>query len=68
MIDPVAIGNRTYEALKLQLTDNCYYFALPGELYAAIDEGKAKQNFQKALVLVRTKSDKQTITKRINKL
>jgi RNA polymerase sigma factor (sigma-70 family) len=78
---PVAALNRTYalskangkqkaitEAEKLNLTNNHFYFVLLGELYSDIDTIKAKQNFQKALLLARTVTDKQTIQGKIEKL
>jgi RNA polymerase sigma-70 factor (ECF subfamily) len=78
---PIAALNRTYalskangkpEAItvaeKLNLTDNHFYFALLGELYAGIDNTIAKQNFQKALSLSRTTPEKQAIQKKIDKL
>ena len=78
---PIAALNRTYalskangkqeaitEAEKLNLTGNHFYFALLGELYTGIDNIKAKQNFQKALSLAKTETDKQTIQRRIDKL
>ena len=78
---PIAALNRTYalskangkqeaiiEAEKLNLTDNHFYFTLLGELYTGIDNNKAKQNFQKAISLAKTQTDKQTIQKKIDKL
>ncbi|MFL5787436.1 MAG: RNA polymerase sigma factor [Flavisolibacter sp.] len=78
---PVAALNRTYalskaygkqkaieEAEKLKLTDNHFYFTLLGELYTGIDNRKAIQNFQLALSLAKTQSDKQTIQKKIERL
>jgi RNA polymerase sigma-70 factor (ECF subfamily) len=78
---PIAALNRTYalstanrkeeaivEAEKLTSTDNHFYFALLGELYTDIDNQKAKQNFQKALSLAKTQTDKQTIQKKISGL
>jgi RNA polymerase sigma-70 factor (ECF subfamily) len=78
---PVAALNRTFalskangkheaiiEAEKLNLASNHFYFTLLGELYTEIDNVKAKQNFQKALSLARTQTDKQTIQKKIEKL
>jgi RNA polymerase sigma factor (sigma-70 family) len=75
---PIAALNRTYalskangkqvaiaEAEKLNLTDNQFYFALLGELYTDIDNIKAKQNFQKALSLAKTQTDKHIIQKKI---
>jgi RNA polymerase sigma factor (sigma-70 family) len=78
---PIAALNRTYalskanskqeaitEAEKLNLADNHFYFTLLGELYKNIDNNKAKVNFQKALVLAKTKTDKQTIQTKIDSL
>ena len=78
---PIAALNRTYalskangkqeaitEAEKLNLANNHFYFALLGELYTGIDNIKAKQNFQKALSIARTLTDKQTIQKKIENL
>ncbi|WP_426667381.1 RNA polymerase sigma factor [Mucilaginibacter sp. McL0603] len=78
---PIAALNRTYalakangkqeaiiEAEKLNLADNQFYFALLGELYTDIDNQKARQNFQKAILLARNQADKQTIQKKIDKL
>ncbi len=78
---PLAALNRTYalskangkqeaitEAEKLNLTDNHFYFTLLGELYTDIDNKKAKQNFQKAISLAKTQTDKQTIQKKIAKV
>jgi RNA polymerase sigma factor (sigma-70 family) len=78
---PIAALNRTYalskangkaeaiiEAEKLNLTDNHFYFTLLGELYKDIDRHKAKVNFQKALSLAKTQTDKQTIQKQIDLL
>jgi RNA polymerase sigma factor (sigma-70 family) len=78
---PIAALNRTYalskangkeeaiiEAEKLNLTDNHFYFTLLGELYTNIDSKKAKLNYQKALALAKTKTDKQIIQVNIDKL
>ena len=78
---PVAALNRTYalsktngkqegiiEAEKLNLTGNHFYFTLLGELYTSIDNNKAKENFQKALSLAKTQTDKHTIQRKIDKL
>jgi RNA polymerase sigma factor (sigma-70 family) len=78
---PVAALNRTYalskangkayaiiEAEKLNLENNHFYFTLLGELYKDIDNIKAKQNFQKALSLAKTQTDKRTIEKKIEGL
>jgi len=78
---PVAALNRTYalskangkagaiiEAEKLNLADNQFYFALLGELYAGIDNEKAKQNFEKAFSLAKTHAGKQAMQNKIDKL
>ncbi len=52
------------EAEKLNLRGNHFYFVLLGELYTGIDNIKAKQNFQTALSLARTITDKQTIQRK----
>ena len=78
---PIAALNRTYalskangkidaikEAEKLNLTNNHFYFTLLGELYKDINNIKAKQNFEKALSLAKTQTDKQTIQKKIKNL
>lgn len=78
---PIAALNRTYalskangkeeaiiEAEKLSLTNNHYYYTLLGELYKETDSKKAKNNFEKALSLAKTKTDKQTIRLKIDKL
>lgn len=78
---PIAALNRTYalskangkqeaivEAEKLKLTNNHFYFTLLGELYRDINNEKAKENFQKALSLAKTQTDKQTIQKKIDNL
>ena len=75
---PIAALNRTYalakangkqeaiiEAEKLQLTGNHYYFMLLGELYTGVDNGKALQQFQQAISLAKTQSDKQLIQKKL---
>ena len=78
---PIAALNRTYalsktngkevaiaEAEKLNLTGNQFYFALLGELYTGVDNKKARQNFQKAVSLAKTQTDKNTIQKKMDKL
>jgi RNA polymerase sigma factor (sigma-70 family) len=78
---PVAALNRTYalskvqgkekaieEAKKLELSDNHFYFTLLGELYADLDNNEARKNFEKALELAKTASDKNTIRKKIDRL
>jgi RNA polymerase sigma-70 factor (ECF subfamily) len=78
---PIAALNRTYalsklygkaraieEAEKLGLEDNQFYFSLLGELYAGIENEKAKQNLSKALLLAKSDTDRQAIQKKLNKL
>ncbi len=78
---PIAALNRTFalskvhgnqeaiwEAEKLQLTDNHYYFTLLGELYKSIDKEKSISNLEKAYSLARTQTDKQTIRMKMNEL
>ena len=78
---PIAALNRTFalskangkqaaiiEAEKLKFTDNHFYYTLLGELYTDIDNKKARQNFQQALSLAKTQTDRQTIQKKIDKL
>ncbi len=78
---PIAALNRTYalskangkqraitEAEKINLADNQFYWTLLGVLYTDIDNEKAKQHFQKALLLAKTQPDKQTIQKKIDTL
>jgi RNA polymerase sigma-70 factor (ECF subfamily) len=78
---PVAALNRTYvlskvkgkpiaiaEAEKLNLTSNHFYFTLLGELYTDIDNKKAMENFQRAILLAKTQTDRNTIQKKIDKL
>jgi RNA polymerase sigma-70 factor (ECF subfamily) len=78
---PIAAVNRTYalakargkelaiaEAEKLKLESNQYYFALLGELYSGVDNVKARHHFEKAWLLAKTVSDRNTIKKKIEKL
>lgn len=78
---PMAALNRTFalskangkqeaiiEAEKLQLTNNHFYYTLLGELYTGIDTTKAREHFEKALLLAKTITDKQTIQRKIDKL
>jgi len=78
---PIAALNRTYalskangkqeaiiEAEKLQLNNNQFYFALLGELYTGIDNGKAKLNFEKAILLAKTQADKLALQKKLGRL
>ena len=78
---PIGALNRTFalskanskqeaitEAEKLNLISNHFYFTLLGELYTGTDNKKAKENFQKALELAKTQTDKRTIQKKMTTL
>jgi len=56
------------EAEKLNLPQNHFYFTLLGELYAGNDNQKAKANFEKALSLAKTETEKDTIKLKIKNL
>ncbi len=56
------------EAEKLNLPDNHFYFTLLGELYEGIDNEKSKANFEKALSLAKTESEKQLIKLKMKNL
>jgi RNA polymerase sigma factor (sigma-70 family) len=78
---PIAALNRTYavakrdgkhvgidEAEKLKLTDSPYYHSLLGDLYLGIDDQKALQHFELALMLVRSPGMQVAIRKRMQSL
>jgi len=78
---PIAALNRTYamskvfgneiaisETQKLKLDNNHFYFTLLGELYKDTDINRAKQNFQQAMTLAKTTTDKQIIQAKIDSL
>ena len=78
---PIAALNRTYalskangkkeaiiEAEKLNLKDNHFYYVLLGELYTDIDNEKARLNFENALSMAKTSTDKQSIQKKLTRL
>ena len=78
---PIAALNRTYalskangkpeaivEAEKLNLVNNHFYFTLLGELYTGIDNEEAKLNFDKAILVAKTNTDRQTINSKIENL
>lgn len=78
---PVAALNRTFalskarskivaieEAEKLKLTGNHYYFTLLGELYAGIDNDKARQYLEQAIMLAKTAADKKLLANKIAEL
>lgn len=78
---PIAALNRTFalskvrgkkeairEAEKLKLTNNHYYFTLLGELHKELDNTKARQYFEQALSLAKTRYDRQILEKKIKTL
>lgn len=78
---PMAALNRTFalskvngkreaikEAGKLQLTDNLFYYALLGHLYSGIDNDKAIAHYQTALKLAATDTDRNTMTRHLDRL
>ena len=78
---PIAALNRTFalskakskqiglvEAEKLNLSDNHFYYILLGELCKDIDNIKSKKNFEKAFLLAKTQTEKNTIKKKIDEL
>ena len=78
---PITALNRTYalskvkgkqEAIqaaeKINLKDNHFYHVLLGELYTGIENDKAKQYFQKGLLLAKTQPEKQVIQNKIEGL
>jgi RNA polymerase sigma-70 factor (ECF subfamily) len=78
---PIAALNRTYalskangkaaaivEAEKLNLEGNHFYFTLLGELYSGINHDKARENFERALGLAKTKTDREVIRKKVEEL
>ncbi|MEO6390603.1 MAG: sigma-70 family RNA polymerase sigma factor [Pyrinomonadaceae bacterium] len=56
------------EAEKLNLANNHYYFTLLGELYREADIAKAKLNFERALSLAKTPTDRNTIQAKLDRL
>ena len=55
------------EAENLNLHDDPFYFSLLGELYLETNPPIARSNFEKALVLTRTESGRQTIRRKLEK-
>ena len=56
------------EAEPLQMDNNHFYFVLLGELYRQKDPAKARLQFQKALSLSKTQSERQEIQHKIDSL
>lgn len=78
---PITALNRTFafakvyghnraisEAEKLKLTHSNYYHELLAYLYADIDFDKAIYHYERAIELTKSKSEKQTLTKEIERL
>jgi len=78
---PMAALNRTYAlskvcgkqaaiaaAEKLDLADHHFYHLLLGELYTGIDQPKALQHFQQALLRAKTDADRRAIQQKMNGL
>jgi RNA polymerase sigma factor (sigma-70 family) len=56
------------EALKLTNQNNHFYFALLGELYTTIDHDLARENFEHAVHLATTASDRHTLQEKLRAL
>ncbi|MGN6509164.1 MAG: RNA polymerase subunit sigma, partial [Chitinophaga sp.] len=56
------------EAQKLGLTDSNYYHELLGYLYAGTDVQKAIFHYEQAIGLTKSKTEKQTLRKEIERL
>jgi RNA polymerase sigma-70 factor (ECF subfamily) len=78
---PTAMLNRIYalfrvrgadvalqEIKNIQLPFNHFYFTLLGELYFSIDPSMSKKNFERALVLAKTTSEKDQIRDKLQRL
>ncbi len=78
---PITALNRTFafarvyghdkaisEAEKLKFTESNYYHELLGYLYADTDINKAISYYQQAILLTKSKTEKQTLTKEIERL
>ncbi|MGZ4012405.1 MAG: RNA polymerase sigma factor [Flavisolibacter sp.] len=56
------------EAEKLRLEDNNYYHSLLGYLYTSTDRNKAIHRYQQAIRMTKSKKEKQTLAKEIERL
>lgn len=78
---PVTALNRTFAyakvygnnkaipvAEKLAIQDNGNYYSLLGYLYSGIDKKKSIDHYKKAITLTKSKVEKQTLTKEIERL
>nr|WP_225975083.1 DUF6596 domain-containing protein [Anseongella ginsenosidimutans] len=63
-------GNKKaiFEAEKLKLLTNNYYYQLLAYLYSETDIAKAVAYYQQAIQLTKSKAEKQTLVKRISQL
>ncbi|SJN46746.1 RNA polymerase sigma factor [Sphingobacterium sp. JB170] len=61
-------GAALEEAKALKLGNNHFYYTLLGQLYTDIDEQMAIMNFQKAIILAKSKADKRTILQKLERL
>lgn len=63
-------GNKKaiFEAEKLKLITNNYYYQLLAYLYSETDIAKAVEYYQQAIQLTKSKAEKQTLVKRISQL
>lgn len=57
-----------HEAEKLNLAHNSYYHALLGYLYAATDTGQAISHYEQAIKLTKSKTEKQTLAREVDRL
>lgn len=56
------------EAQNLETTENTYYHGLMGYLYASIDKDKAIPHLKAAIEMTKSKSERQALEKRLEKL
>jgi len=56
------------EVAKLNLTDNNHYYSLLGHLYTSIDIANAITHYKQAIALTKSKLEKQTLMKEIERL
>jgi RNA polymerase sigma-70 factor (ECF subfamily) len=58
-------GEALAAAEQLKLENNHFYFLLLGELYRDIDKAKARRNFQQAIALAKTQTEKRIIQEKL---
>ena len=56
------------EAMDLNLSENNFYHGLLGYLYAGLDIRKAIEHYKKAIGLTKSKTEKKTLAKEIERL